>query len=265
MSCVAPGCRSGYGTSGKLPPGVRLHVFPKDLKRRDLWTKSIHRASWKPAKKSVICSLHFSEDDYHNERVDTNIHRKVKQGQFKYRRLKESAVPHIFPGLPGYLSKVKTQPRQQTSLSTSRARNELSRHEQEVDKFLSADKVESFEELMKNIKTDFPPSWNVVSLFKDRQIFLEEVTFGDDEKPSLWYSITITENLQFQLVSNNIILPSQKAGHITKSGKIERSSDVKNLMAFLRSYSDTQVFCFIKSNFVIVAIGQIKTYHYRAI
>ena len=242
MSCVAPGCRSGYGTSGKLPPGVRIHVFPKNQKWRDLWTKAIPRASWKPAKKSVICSLHFDESDYNKERVDTNIHIKVKQGQFKYRRLKDTAIPHIFPGLPAYLSKKKPQPRPQTCSSTSRARNEISRHEEEVEKFLSADSVQSFEDLMKNIKTDFPPSWNVISLFKDHQIFLEELTFGDDEKPSLWYSLTIRQNLQFQLVSNNIILPSQKVEHLSKAGKIERYSDVKNLMAFLRSYSDIQVF-----------------------
>lgn len=242
MSCVVPGCRSGYGTSGKLPPGVRIHIFPKEQKRRDLWTKAIHRANWKPSKKSAICSIHFDDSDYHSERVDSNIHRKVKQGQFKYRRLKDSAIPHIFPGLPAYLSKVKTQSRPQTSSSTSRARNVFSRNEQEVENFLSKDSVDSFKDLLTNIKTDFPPSWNVVSLFKDRRIFLKEVTFGDDEKPILWYSLTINENLQFQLVSNNIILPTKKAEHISKAGKIERYSDVKNLMAFLRSYSEVQVF-----------------------
>jgi hypothetical protein len=244
MSCVAPGCRSGYGKSGKLPPGVSNHVFPKDQKRRDLWTKAIPRANWKPSKSSVICSLHFDSSDYNTERRDSNIHRKVKEGQLKYRRLKETAVPHIFPGLPAYLSKKKALPRPDASSSTSRARNDFSRHELEVEKFLSEDLVESFNELQTKIKTDFPPSWSVISLTKDHKIFLEELTFGDDEKPSLWYSLTIRENLQFQLVSNDAILPIKKVEHISKSGKIERYTDVKNLMAFLRNYSDVQVLNF---------------------
>ncbi len=98
-SCVAPGCKSGYGTEGKLPPGVSRHYFPRDAARRELWIKAVPRANWQPSQTSVLCSLHFTQDDFKTERTDTNPYRKTGAGNLTRPRLKEDAVPRIFPGI----------------------------------------------------------------------------------------------------------------------------------------------------------------------
>ena len=96
-SCVVPGCKSGYGTSGQLSPGVSRHRFPKDPVKRDEWIKAIPRANWQPSKRSVICSLHFEDSDFRTERHDSNTHRD--RGELKTRHLKATAIPRVFPNL----------------------------------------------------------------------------------------------------------------------------------------------------------------------
>jgi len=63
MSCVAPGCKIGYGSS-KPPPGVTKHIFPKDPERLEAWIRAVPRDNWRPAKNAVICSLHFESRDF---------------------------------------------------------------------------------------------------------------------------------------------------------------------------------------------------------
>ena len=67
MSCVVPGCKSGYGSS-RLPDGVRSHVFPKDPVKRATWVEAIPRKNWKPGQSAIICSLHFAESEFKTER-----------------------------------------------------------------------------------------------------------------------------------------------------------------------------------------------------
>lgn len=84
MSCVAPGCKSGYGSDCKLPPGVTKHIFPKETLARQVslkqelpqnmlqftvffqkaWIDAVPRDDWSPSLCSVLCSLHFTDDDF---------------------------------------------------------------------------------------------------------------------------------------------------------------------------------------------------------
>jgi hypothetical protein len=103
MSCVVPGCNSGYGTHNKYPPGVGKHRFPKDPKLRKEWCKAIPRDDWEPTDSSRVCGLHFEDLDYEQNRKDSNKNRK--KGDLKRRKLKDDAIPRIFPNCPAYLSK----------------------------------------------------------------------------------------------------------------------------------------------------------------
>jgi THAP domain len=64
MSCVAPGCKSGYGSDCKLPPGVTKHIFPKEEAARRAWIEAMPRDDWEPSNSSILCSLHFTDDDF---------------------------------------------------------------------------------------------------------------------------------------------------------------------------------------------------------
>ena len=49
--CVVPNCRGNYDKKSK----VTLFGFPKDVRRRDIWTHSIHRKDLVPTKFSKVC------------------------------------------------------------------------------------------------------------------------------------------------------------------------------------------------------------------
>ena len=101
MACVVPGCKSGHGNQSLLPPGVRIHRFPAHPRWREVWAKAVPRTNWQPKKHSRICSLHFDDDDYTDERTDRNVFR-TRNGPEKLLvpRLKPFAIPHLFPSAP---------------------------------------------------------------------------------------------------------------------------------------------------------------------
>ncbi len=194
-SCVVPGCKSGYGTSGQLSPGVSRHRFPKDPVKRDEWIKAIPRANWQPSKRSVICSLHFEDSDFRTEHHDSNTRRD--RGELKTRHLKATAIPRVFPNLPAYLSKSKPTQRSENTSSQSRSKRQCQENEAASEKFLLSDKVQTFADLLSKFRQDFPSSWNIVSFIKDNQLFLEEITFDDENLPKLWYGITVLDDLSY--------------------------------------------------------------------
>ena len=70
------------------------------------------------------------------------------------------------------------------------------------------------------------------------KIVLDGISFNDDGKPKFKYSLSIEENLEMKMYSQDFLVPAAKLSHITNSGKIERHSDISNILAFLNNYSD---------------------------
>ncbi|CAN7998193.1 unnamed protein product, partial [Ixodes pacificus] len=93
-NCCVPLC----GTAARKDPGIGYHEFPCDPERRLAWLKNISRegpgrkgSKWEPNDRSVVCALHFTEDDY--------------KKTTKLRVLLPSAVPTQFPNYPQYMRK----------------------------------------------------------------------------------------------------------------------------------------------------------------
>lgn len=107
MSCCVPCCTSTSGRSQRYPDGVTKHRFPKKNPKRLEWIRAIPRDNWEPPLNAVVCSLHFDESDFSQDRSDSNPYRKLKEGKLRRRQLKENAVPRFFPGLPKYFSTPK--------------------------------------------------------------------------------------------------------------------------------------------------------------
>lgn len=90
-NCCVPLC----STNAKKNPAIRYHEFPSDSQRREAWLKNISRqgsckgSKWEPNDRSLVCSLHFTEDDY---RKNVTL-----------RLLLPSAVPTVFPNYPQYM------------------------------------------------------------------------------------------------------------------------------------------------------------------
>ncbi|XP_049782835.1 THAP domain-containing protein 1-like [Schistocerca cancellata] len=107
--CVVYGCTNRWNSATKLK-GITFHAFPINEARRALWVHMVRRKDWIPNKWSKICSQHFREEDIDRTSVSSV-------------RIRENAVPSIFPAFPPHLQKEqkKRRPptqRQQTSKCT---------------------------------------------------------------------------------------------------------------------------------------------------
>ncbi|XP_062378303.1 uncharacterized protein LOC134067195 isoform X1 [Sardina pilchardus] len=81
MHCICYGCESSLVSNGE-DEGLAFHRFPSsDSKRRELWISYAKRDHWSLTPKSVLCSLHFTDDcfDYSEEGIP----------------LKSDAVPNV--------------------------------------------------------------------------------------------------------------------------------------------------------------------------
>ena len=74
----------------------------------------------------------------------------------------------------------------------------------------------------------------------DDKIIIEGAEFHEDGRPSLKFSISINESLDFILFAGNSTVPASKVKHISENSRIVRFSDVENLLAFLNSYSSQE-------------------------
>lgn len=73
---------------------VLLHFFcriPEEKCLKDKWIHAIRRENWTPSSSSRLCSAHFLSTDY-----------QVRPGASSF-RLKDDAVPSIFPAYPRHL------------------------------------------------------------------------------------------------------------------------------------------------------------------
>ena len=56
--CAVPNCPNVYGK------GFTLHKFPRNEKKRKLWTKMINRQNWEPSEKSVLCEVYHKTNKF---------------------------------------------------------------------------------------------------------------------------------------------------------------------------------------------------------
>ena len=103
--CSAFGCKSGYGENCDSVR-VTFHSFPLDEHFREKWIRANPRKDFKPSAHSRMCSLHFKDSDFIEERADKKSRRlkKFTSTQLKKRYLRTDAVPCIFPNAPTYFS-----------------------------------------------------------------------------------------------------------------------------------------------------------------
>ncbi|XP_049946600.1 molybdenum cofactor biosynthesis protein 1-like isoform X3 [Schistocerca serialis cubense] len=92
VTCVVFGCTNLSDCDAKSK-GITFHVFPKNESRKALWENAVRRKNWCASKWSTICSQHFREEDIDRTSVSTV-------------RLRENAVPSVFPTHPKHLQKI---------------------------------------------------------------------------------------------------------------------------------------------------------------
>ena len=135
--CVVLGSKSGYecNKDEDKENGTILHSFPMSSIMKRKWYLAIPRKDWEISANSVVCSLHFhNEDDLYGS-LDTNAWRRKQREPVSsdIKKLKEDSIPTIFPNLPPHLTKSKPKCNAQME---QQARNGMSNNRRDMIKRL---------------------------------------------------------------------------------------------------------------------------------
>jgi hypothetical protein len=150
--------------------------------------------------------------------------------------LKKDAVPSKFPNLPEYYSCDQTAARSEGTSSSSRREKQAAAVEEASSKFLQLDQVTTLQELSKKLDQECLPSDFVETSRPGKLLFLY-LPQDETKEPQVQASLTVLETLQCQAWCGGVQIPQARIAHIVKGGKLFRASDVANVLAFLKSYS----------------------------
>ena len=101
--------------------------------------------------------MHFKDEDFQTESIDTNLSRKERPvGELKKRKLLSHAVPSIFPNLPQHYNKEVPKVRSESTSTASRFQKQYEDNELANEEFLAADKITSLKELVEKLNSDLP-------------------------------------------------------------------------------------------------------------
>ena len=137
-TCCVPGCKTGY-KSQKNSEKYSLFGFPADENLKQKWIAAIPRKNWVVSKNHKVCSRHFSSDDIQTTSIDSHDKRRCDRSSptLQIQRLKQKAVPKIFPDLPKYLAVASSKPRSGLSSSAARQLQSDKATNERIEQFLN--------------------------------------------------------------------------------------------------------------------------------
>jgi len=243
--CAAFGCRTGYNGSNTVDENgekITLHLFP--LHNHDLcekWIRANPRKDCVPTKHSKLCSLHFTSNDFVQERRDSNSTRRKRKSEISEhplrRRLKDDAVPSIFQNCPSYLSSPATVPRLTSRATSSR------RHQSVVDRLavleqsmLVSDDISglTLPEVQQRLQSqDCLPEGYIFTFVDDcLSAYLMTVTDG---VPTITGSVVLDSDLAVTVsLDGHSVSPSHYDDIFKRS--VDSLSQLMNIMARLKSW-----------------------------
>uniref|UniRef100_A0A182JPY9 THAP-type domain-containing protein n=1 Tax=Anopheles christyi TaxID=43041 RepID=A0A182JPY9_9DIPT len=94
-TCAVASCTYNREKVKTLKLDIMFHKFPTDWELRQKWHEFCRQGTnWKPPKHGLVCSIHFTKDDYQMSRSP------LLQENRLYRMLKVNAVPSVRYGVP---------------------------------------------------------------------------------------------------------------------------------------------------------------------
>ena len=227
--CCAPGCRTGY-KSQDSPKDVTLHKFPSQSALLERWLRNIPR-DFVPSTNSRLCSIHFTANDFITESIDR---RRNEKRPLQKRRLKDDAVPTIFPGVPSYLSRNAPSDRPTTSASVeSRCAKENAMTQELIDQLQSEDCISDLPSLRErfDMTPDKPRGFTCLPK-EEMDLF---VFIRGDLEPVLEASISVASDMTFNVCHRGEPVDRKTfVSIVTNTDRILLFSDFINLLAFVK-------------------------------
>lgn len=104
--------------------------------------------------------------------------------------MKEGSIPSLFPNCPSYLSKEENESRTEAATSSKRFERENERNERQIKQFLSADSVESLDEIEKRLASENVPA-GISVLNKQEKLCLSAIDFSSPQGPTVNFALVI--------------------------------------------------------------------------
>ncbi len=185
-----------------------------------------------------MCSLHFKKSDFYCDSQDKNVTRqKGRDSTLIRKRLRENAVPSVYPNLPSYLSKETPEPRSTSSGAAIRFEQEEQRYEAQVRLFLEKDKIKSFTHLKENFKEIVLPQ-EVHIVEKEESVLFVAFKKNDNEPMKMDFYLEVAESLEYKLAVQSAFVPHRNIRHLNDSETLETFSAVTNILAYLKSLAE---------------------------
>ena len=213
--------------------------FPHDPVLRARWIKNLHREKeYVPNKDSRVCHLHFLPEDLTYQSIDTKQSRKkVRQGPTKYLKHRPGAYPRIHENLPSYLSLLPGKSRRTTASSEARIANENSEIRRQIEQLEEEDSV-SFDDLLSYV----PQVTGFQVLVQDIEVGSKQVTFLQLKMnpPTILSTLEILETMEFAVSLRGSTVNKKYVKHLisTNSDRISKYSEINNILAELKSWTD---------------------------
>ena len=183
---VGKECGSGNRT---CQDAVSFHRFPPEEDLRELWIAKIRRNDWTWTEHSRLCSKHFLPTDYTDASEDTNKSRrkrKNKENIQKRKKLKNGAVPSIFP----YTQPSTPRP---TKFTSAEIRKTI-----DFEKEQTKDRCETLADLVSKVNSlDLPANVTKISNIQDLSVCFLKIVVTDN--PHIKYCVQIQTSLEYKI------------------------------------------------------------------
>ena len=177
-------------------------------------------------------------------------------------RLKLSAIPHVFPFFPYYLTKTNISTRTTSASASARCALENAAKAKQNEDFFMLEILTGFAFFQQKIKSEILPSGFVSVSGKDCQAFyyFKYSDIGNyQDAPKLLSSIIVTSNLDVHAYVYSTLIPPSSYHHITSSSKFKAISELTNLLAFCKSFCEKSSENQNQSNFIALAVSLLES------
>ena len=174
-------------------PTARHFHFP--TKRRAEWEALVPIKDFKSTQHTVLCEHHFEASDF-KDPVPEDEKSAGNEATAQRTRLKSDALPRIWPGFPGYISKPKPKPRE-TKFSSSTAREEklaITPSSAANSKIKSNENIGSLKELESKLTS--MPDGILRFINDDHHVYLE---INNEDMPAVSYSVKVKSDMKFEM------------------------------------------------------------------
>ena len=176
-------------------------------------------------------------------------------------RLKSSAILHIFPSLPYYLTKTNICTCTTSASASARCALENAAKAKQNEEFFMSEILTDFASFQQKIKSEILPSgFASVSVSGQAFHYFKYSDIGNyQDAPKLLSSVIVTSNLDVHAYVYSILIPPSSYHHITSLSKLKAISELTNLLAFCKSFFENSSENQNQSNFIALAVSLLES------